>query len=382
MFPKDFIQNELNALERDILLRELKTVETPTGRIIKIQGKEYLNFSSNNYLGLANHPEVIKAVQEGAKKWGTGTGSSRLISGNMSVHEELENELARFKGTEACLLFSTGFAANLGAITSLVGKDDAVIIDRLCHASIIDACNLSEAKLLVYPHKDYSQLKEILDTYRNRHKKFLIVTESVFSMDGDLAPLSEIVFLAEEYEAMTMVDEAHATGVFGEKGRGLVSELGLEKKIDVIMGTLSKAFGLQGGFICGSNELIKYLINKARSFVYSTGLTPLIASGALKALDLIINGKDLRKKLWENTDYLKEALKKKELDIGETASPIIPIIIGSTEKALKISRNLMGAGIYVPAIRFPTVAKDQARLRISIMATHTKEDLDKLVNNI
>ncbi|MBU0580633.1 MAG: 8-amino-7-oxononanoate synthase, partial [Candidatus Margulisbacteria bacterium] len=279
MNQQSFIELELNKLEKDFLFRELNIVETSADRVIKINGKEYLNFSSNNYLGLANHPEVIKAVQGGSKEWGVGAGASRLISGNMNVHEELEKELAKFKGTEACLLFPTGYAANLGVITSLVGKEDVLIIDRLNHASIIDACKLSEAKLLIYPHKDVVKLKEILEKQRKKYKKVLIVTDSLFSMDGDVAPLPEIVALAKKYEAMTMIDEAHATGVMGSDGKGVAEKFHLEKEIDVIMGTLSKAFGLQGGFVCGSEKLRKYLINKARSFIYTTGLAPMIAAG-------------------------------------------------------------------------------------------------------
>jgi 8-amino-7-oxononanoate synthase len=390
----NFISDELTALKEDALLRSLRTIDTPADRIIKIDGKEYLNFSSNNYLGLASHPDVIKAVQDGAARWGTGAGASRLISGTMEIHTRLEQELAAFKGTEACLVFPTGFAANLGVITSLVEKEDAIIIDRLDHASIIDACKLSGAKLLVYPHRDVKKLAEILKRQRDKYRRVLICTDSLFSMDGDIAPLPEIVTLAKKFDAMTMVDEAHATGVMGNEGRGVVEHFHLEDQIDVIMGTLSKAFGVQGGFVCGSRKLIDYLINKARSFIYSTALAPCLAAGALKALALIRTRPELREQLWKNTNYLKEALLVKKLDIGDSESPIIPIMINdkfqmpnvkfknSSEAALALSRKLFDAGLYIPAIRYPTVGKDEARLRVSVMATHTEDDLHRLVREL
>ncbi len=375
-----FINSELQKLQDESLLRSLRTSDTPSGRTIVINGKEYLNFSSNNYLGLADHPDVKKAVQDGVTRWGTGAGASRLISGNMDIHIQLEKELAAFKGTEAALVFPTGFAANLGTITALVEKEDTILCDRLNHASIIDACRLSGAKLLVYPHKDIERLADILKKQRKKYRRVLIVTDSLFSMDGDIAPLPEIVALAKKYDAMTMIDEAHATGVMGNDGRGVAEHFHLEKDIDVIMGTLSKAIGVQGGFVCGSKKLIDYLINKARSFIYSTALTPCLAAGAVKALELIRTRPELREQLWKNTAYTKEELQKKGFNIGETESPIIPIIIGDTKKTLELSEHLYNKGIFVPAIRFPTVGKNEARLRLSVMATHTRTDLDKLLH--
>lgn len=379
MSTYDFIFETLAHLKKESLLRSLRTTSTPSDRTITINGKEYLNFSSNNYLGLATHPEVIKAVQDGAARWGTGAGASRLISGTMDVHAKLEQELASFKGTESSLVFPTGFAANLGAITALVEKEDVIIIDRLNHASIIDACKLSGAKLLVYPHKDVRKLADLLKKQRNKYRRALIVTDSLFSMDGDIAPLPEIVACAKKYDVMTMVDEAHATGVMGNEGRGVVEHFHLENKIDVIIGTLSKAIGVQGGFVCGKKELIDFLINKARSFIYSTALAPCLAAGALKALEIIRTKPALREQLWKNTNYLKEELVGRGHNIGKTESPIIPVIIGDTEKALVLSQKLFEHGIYAPAIRYPTVGKDEAQIRISLMSTHSHSDLDQLL---
>ncbi len=269
----DFLSKELQELRDKGLYRNLRTITGPQEPRVIIEGREYLLFSSNNYLGLANHPRLKKASQEAIERYGVGAGASRLISGTMELHTRLEERIARFKGRESAILFSSGYLANLGVITSLVGRDDVVIVDRLNHASIIDAARLSLAKLLVYSHRDMSKLEGVLERCQV-YKRRLIVTDSIFSMDGDLAPLPEIVSLAKKYGAFVMIDEAHATGVLGEKGRGAEEHFGLEGKIDIVMGTLSKAIGSLGGFVTGSQKLIEYLKNRARSFIYTTALPP------------------------------------------------------------------------------------------------------------
>jgi glycine C-acetyltransferase/8-amino-7-oxononanoate synthase len=385
----EFIEEELNSLKESGLYRFLKTIRKTDGRIIEIDGKEYLNFCSNNYLGLSNHPKVIEAAQAACKEFGAGCGASRLITGNTILHAELENRIAKFKGREAAIVFPTGYMANLGAITSLVDENDTVIIDRLDHASIIDACRLSRAKLQVYPHKDMKALEKILGRAGN-FKKRLIVTDSVFSMDGDLAPLPEIISLAKEYNAITMIDEAHATGIIGPNGKGLEEHFGLEGKTDIIMGTLSKSVGSLGGFIAGSAGLIDYLRNKAHSFIYTTALPPSACAAAIAALDIIESQPALRGKLWENIKHLTPLIPLSIFDgEGETRregvrieSPIIPIIIGDAKKTVEISELLMGKGIFLSAIRPPTVPEGSSRLRLTVTAMHNKEDLECLVSSL
>ncbi|MFH1576248.1 MAG: 8-amino-7-oxononanoate synthase [Candidatus Margulisiibacteriota bacterium] len=361
----EFIQQELESLKRSGLYRELKTIEKVDGSKITISGKEYLLFCSNNYLGLAQHPKVIEKSIEIIKEFGVGAGASRLISGNTIIHEELEARIAKFKNREAALVFPTGYMANLGAITSLVDENDTVIIDRLNHASIIDACRLSKAKLQVYPHKDMKALEKIFKK-SDKFKKRLIVTDHVFSMDGDIALLAEIVELAKEHDSMTMVDEAHAVG------------LDSNKDIDIVMGTLSKAFGSLGGYIAGSRELIDYLRNKARSFIYTTGLPPAACAAALAALDIIESQPELIRNLRMNSRFLRDKL---SIPGGED-TPIIPIIIGDTDRTMAISQKLFERGIFASGIRPPTVPKGSARLRITVTANHSKEDLNCLASSL
>lgn len=360
---KEFLKNELKKLEQANLLREPKIIENTDGRIIIINGKEYLNFCSNNYLGLIHHPKVVQAAIEATKKFGTGAGASRLITGTTILHQQLEEKLAKLKGTEAAIVFPTGYMANIGTISSLVDEKDTVIIDRLNHASIIDACKLSKAKLQVYPHIDMEALEKILQK-SDKYQKRLIVTDHVFSMDGDITPVDKIVSLAKIYNAITMVDDAHYTGVgIGE---------GKKAQAEIVMGTLSKALGSLGGFVCGSNDLITYLRNKARSFIYTTALPPANCAAAIAAIDLI---PEMRKKLIENIEFLYGQVSNLSL---QAKTPIIPIVLGSAEKTLKSSKKLFDQGIFVSAIRPPTVPKGQSRLRITITAQHTKEDIKKL----
>lgn len=374
----DFITDEIKTLKEQGLYRSLKTIEHYDGPVVTIDGKEFLLFCSNNYLGLANHPKVIEEAIKATKKFGFGSGASRLISGNSILHQTLEKEIAKFKNREAALVFPTGYMANVGTISALLNEGDAVIVDRLNHASIIDACRLSKAKILPYPHKDMAGLGKILKKSGSFRKR-LIITDSVFSMDGDIAPLPDIIRLAKKYDAMTMIDEAHATGVIGEGGRGLEQHFGLTGQADIVMGTLSKALGSLGGFIAGGKSLIEYLINKSRSFIYTTALPPAACAAALASLQIIEARPEHLRNLWKNVGYLKKELTGLKFNTGESGTPIIPIIIGDLNKTMELSQYLYDNGIFVSGIRPPTVPKDECRIRLTVMATHTQKDIDKLL---
>ncbi|MBN3033380.1 MAG: 8-amino-7-oxononanoate synthase [Candidatus Saganbacteria bacterium] len=385
----EFINEELAELKQSGLYRSLKRIDKTDGRFVEINGKKLLNFCSNNYLGLANHPKVIAAAKQALDEYGAGSGASRLISGDLELHEELEAKIAACKGREAALLFPAGFMANLGAIGALAGEGDTIIIDRLDHASIIDACRLSKAKLQVYPHGDLAALEKALER-SNKFNKRLIVTDSVFSMDGDLAPLPEIVELAKKYSALTMIDEAHATGVIGKTGRGAEEHFGLKGEVDIVMGTLSKALGSLGGFVAGSSELIDFLKNKSRSFIYTTALPPAACAAALAALELIESEPKLLRNLRMNSRFLKEKVEEVfrppfngDLKVAATfESPIVPIIVGEAGKAKRLSEQLFDKGIFLSAIRPPTVPEGTARLRLTVTALHTKEDIECLASSL
>ena len=374
-----YISDELKNIKEAGLYRKLNVVGSAQGTYLKINGREYLSFCSNNYLGLANNPLVVKAVKDAVEKYGWGAGASRLVSGNMELHEALEDEISRFKGKEASIVFSTGYMANIGAISSLVSKGDLVICDKLNHASIIDGCRLSGADFRVYPHCDIEKLENILrKSAKYSHK--LIVTDTVFSMDGDLAHLPDIVRIASKYKAMVMVDEAHGTGVFGEKGSGVVEHFNLSKKINIVMGTLSKAVGSMGGYVSGEAGLIDFLRNKARSFMYTTALPPAVCAASIAGIKLIQKDHSLRTSLWHNVRYLNEKLKLLDFNVISSESPIIPILIGDAKKAFNVSKFLHKEGILIPAIRPPTVPARSSRLRMTVMSTHTKEDMERLLD--
>lgn len=376
----DFITDELNVLKESNLLREFRIIEGAQDPHVEIDGKVYLSFCSNNYLGLANNPLIKQAAIDAINRYGWGAGASRLVSGSMTLHQELEKKIAEFKGTEAALLFPTGYMANIGAICALVSREDIVIGDKLNHASIIDGCRQSSAKFRVYPHKDLNQLESLLQrssSYRRR----LVVTDSLFSMDGDIAPLQEIVALAKKYDAILMIDDAHAMGVFGGNGGGLVEHYNLEREIDIIMGSLSKAIGGIGGFIAGSKDLIEFLKNKARSFIYTTALPPAACAASIAGITLIREDKSLVNKLWENINHLRTRLSGFQNNIT-VESPVVSVIVGSSGDALDLSKKLYQKGILIPAIRPPTVPPGTSRLRVSLMATHTKDDIDKLIDTM
>ena len=372
--PINYIREELERLKREGLYRKLRRVEGEQGPTLILDGREVLNLSSNNYLGLANHPALREAAKEAMDRYGCGSGASRLISGNMTLHLELEEKVAALKGTEAALVFNSGYQANIGILSLLVGEGDLILSDALNHASIIDGCRLSRAKIAVYPHCDLEQIEAGLKKAPAKTRK-LIVTETLFSMDGDEAPLVEIVDLAERYGAMVMVDEAHATGVTGPNGAGVVAKLGLVDRVLVQMGTLGKALGAFGAYVAGSRELRELLINRCRSFIFTTSLPPAVLAMAIAAIDLSVKEPQRRLALWHNCRALREGLKSLGFSLGQSQSQILPLIIGDAEKCMDFSERLLGKGVFAQGIRPPTVPPGTSRLRITVMATHTHEHL-------
>ena len=379
------LKTRLAALREENLFRELRRVDSAQGPRIEIGGKTFLNFSSNDYLGLANHPALKEAAIKAVEKFGAGAGASRLICGSLKPFHELEAVLAAFKQTEAALTFSTGYAAAMGTITALVGKDDVIILDKLVHASIVDAAKLSGAKLRVFGHNDLNDLEEKLRwaTENPRRQtpdaRTLLVTESIFSMDGDAAPLREIVELKNKFGAWLMMDEAHATGIIGQHGRGLADELGVSRQIEIQMGTLGKALGASGGYICGSRALVDFLVNRARSFIFSTAPVPAAAAAATAGIITVqsAEGEAKRKALFARLKEFHFALRPPP---SALRSAIVPLILGDENKALAAATKLRGQNIFVPAIRHPTVAHGAARLRITLTAAHSAEDVATLVN--
>ena len=373
----EYISDDLNNIKKSGLYRELRVVENAQDTHVEIEGKTLLSFCSNNYLGLANHPFVVKAVKDTVEKYGWGAGASRLVSGNMTLHETLEKKISTFKKKEAAIVFPTGYMANLGAISTLVSSGDVVICDKLNHASIIDGCRLSGADFRVYAHCNIEKLENILRK-SSKYKRKLIVTDSVFSMDGDLAPLPDIVRIAAKHNAMVMVDEAHGTGVFGKNGMGVVEHFNLNNDVDIVMGTLSKAIGSLGGYVTGNIDLISYLRNKARSFMYTTALPPAVCAASIAGIKLIQEDSSIRDSLWQNVHFVKDKLRSLNINTISSESQIIPILIGDAQKAVAISKALYERNILIPAIRPPTVPANSSRLRMTVMSSHTQMDLEKL----
>jgi 8-amino-7-oxononanoate synthase len=371
-----FLQTELESLRIKGLYRSLRCVEGDQGPTLLIDDREVINFSSNNYLGLANHPALREAAKGAIDRYGCGSGASRLISGNMTLHEELESKIAELKGTEAALVFNSGFQANTGVIPVLVAAGDVILSDALNHASIIDGCRLARAKTVVYEHGDLDELERGLKNSLPNSRK-LIVTESLFSMDGDEAPLMDIVSLAEKYGAMVMVDEAHATGVYEPNGAGIVAKLGLGERVLVQMGTLGKALGGFGAYIAGSKALRELLINRCRSFIFTTSLPPSVMAMAIAAIDLIEQEPQRRQALWKNCQLLRGGLKSLGYSIGTSRSQILPLMIGDANQCMKLSEDLLQQGVFAQGIRPPTVPPGTSRLRITLMATHTREHIQQ-----
>lgn len=389
MHPFDALQQELNELRAQGLERSWQQVEAVEGGRIRVKGRWLIHLASNNYLGLSMHPHVVAAAQEATARYGTGAGSARLIGGTFTPHEQLEEALASFKQAESALLFPTGYMANLGIITSLVGPGDLVIGDHLNHASLVDACRLSRATFRVYPHRNVSRLEEALNRRRGRYRRMLIVTEGLFSMDGDLAPLPEIADLARRTGAWLLVDDAHGTGVLGRHGRGTLEHFGISPDGILQMGTLSKALGSVGGFLAGPRVVMNYLKNRARAFIYTTALPPACAAAALEALRVVQEEPVWRQRLRENVQQWTVGLKKAGWELVSEAShkpegngaasfsrsQIVPIRIGEVNQTMRLAQALFEAGIYAPGIRPPTVPAGSARIRTSLTALHTPADL-------
>ena len=376
---------DLTELKKKSLLRKLTYIDSSIGSRITINGKRYINFSSNDYLGLSKDRRIVKAAAAALRKYGFGSGASRLLSGSYIPHKKLEEKIARFKGTEAALIFNTGYSANTGIIPALVGVQDTIFSDEFNHASIIDGARLSKAEIKIYRHGNMNHLEGLL---KKSSKRKLIVTDTIFSMDGDIAPLKDIVFLSKKYSAMLMIDDAHGTGVLGKTGRGGLEYFDIKASASsaqgiIQMGTLSKAFGCFGGFAAGSKDLIDFLINMARSFIYSTSLPPAIAEACIKAVDIVNSESDsLRKKLWANREKLYKGLKNLEYDTLNSETPIIPILAGDAGSALKMGNYLYKNKIFAPAIRPPTVPEGMCRIRFSVTAAHTDEDIDLVLERL
>ncbi|MFA6563395.1 MAG: 8-amino-7-oxononanoate synthase [Verrucomicrobiia bacterium] len=378
----EFATAALEDLRGAGLFRQLRAVAGPQGSRIVVDGREVVNFSSNDYLGLANDPLLQEAATHAIERYGVGSGASRLVCGNIAPYAELEARLAAFKGKEAAVVFGSGYAANVGTICTLVGKGDTVILDKLDHASIVDGARQSGATIRVYPHGDLNKLEKLLQAKRDGC--VLIVTETVFSMDGDIAPLREIVELKDRYGAWLMIDEAHATGLYGQRRRGVAEALGVEDRVDVTLGTLSKALGCVGGFVCGSQALVDLLVNRARSLIYSTALPPAMVAAASAAVKFVMSrgGEARCNELWWRVNELRKGLGKESgasVSPNQLGSPIIPLLIGDEARAVECSRQLFERGLFAPAIRYPTVARGAARLRLTVTAAHTSEQTKLLI---
>jgi len=371
------IEQRLEELEQLGLSRRLRLISGPQGPTVLLEGRPVLLLCSNNYLGLADHPRVRQAAADAATRWGVGAGASRLVSGTMTIHRRLEERLAAFKGSQACLLFGSGYLANLGVIGALAGRGDTVFSDELNHASIIDGCRLCRAEVVVYRHRDVEHLEWCLHKHGGRRggERRLIVTDSVFSMDGCVAPLAEIAELAGAYGARTVVDEAHATGNLGPDGRGAIAEAGLEDEIDVVIGTLGKALGSYGAYACASAEMIRYLINTARPLIFSTAPPPPAVAGALAALELLEERPHRVRRLRSNARVLRRALAEEGFPVADTEMPIVPLIVGDERAAVRLCQEAIGRGVFAQAIRPPTVPAGTSRLRVTAMASHTASDL-------
>jgi 8-amino-7-oxononanoate synthase len=375
---KNLFFQELESLKEKNLYRRLRTLEDPQGAHATFEGRELLLFCSNDYLGLSRHPRVIRAAQRALKTYGVGAGSARLISGTSKAHAALEKKLAQTKGKESALVFAAGFLANLGILTAFAGEQDVIIMDKLCHASLVDGARLSKAELRVFPHKNYKKCEELLRGSQSARRRIL-VTETVFSMDGDLADLKELVRLKKRYGALLVADDAHGTGVLGAHGRGAAEKEGLSQKIDIIMGTLSKALGGLGGFVASDKVMTDTLVNFARPFIFATALPPVLCEAAREALCVVEEEPLLRKRLWDNIRQVHQGLAGLGLSIGKSGSAILPVMIGDEGKAMKIFEKLLARGVFIPAVRYPTVPKGKARLRVTVSAAHTRQDIAKLI---
>jgi len=377
MSKTDWITQEIESLQAQGLYNRIRTIGSPQGAWLAVDGKRVLNFCANNYLGLANHPALVAAAKKATDEMGVGPGAVRSIAGTMTLHVELEKRLAAFKGVEAAITFQSGFNANLATIPALVGKEDVIFSDRLNHASIIDGCRLSGAKIIAYEHNNPASLEEQIQANLSQYRRALIVTDGVFSMDGDVAPLDKIYQVAQKHDILLMVDDAHGEGVLGKGGRGIVDHFGLHGKVDIEVGTMSKAFGVVGGVVAGKSVIIEWLRQRGRPFLFSSAVTVPDAAACLAAIDLLEDSTQLVDKLWDNAKYFKAEMKKLGFDTGQSETPITPIMLGEAPLAQQFSRELFDAGVFAMAIGYPTVPQGKARIRVMISAAHSKDDLDK-----
>ncbi len=373
----DWLTQEIDGLKEQGLYNRIRTIGSAQGAWLTVDSKNVLNFCSNNYLGLANHPKIVEAAKEATKKYGVGPAAVRSIAGTMDLHVQLEQRLAKFKGAEDVITFQSGFTANLGTISALVGKEDVIFSDRLNHASIIDGCRLSGAKIVAYEHNDPGALEDAIKEHAANFRRALIVTDGVFSMDGDIAPLPDLVEVAKKYDILFMVDDAHGEGVLGKGGRGIVDHFGLHGKVDIEVGTMSKAFGVVGGMVAGDKVIIEWLRQRGRPFLFSSAVTAPDAAACLAAVDLLEGSTELVDKLWANAKYFKAEMKKLGFDTGVSETPITPVMLGEAPLAQQFSRGLFEEGVFAMAIGFPTVAKGKARIRVMISAAHDNDDLGK-----
>jgi glycine C-acetyltransferase len=370
----DFIQQEMTSLREQGLLIPIRVIDSPQGAWVTVDGKKVLNLCSNNYLGFANHDVLKRRAQKAIDSFGVGPAAVRTIAGTLTLHRELETKLARFKGVESALAFQSGFCANLAALGSLAGPEDVIFSDELNHASIIDGCRLSRAKITRYAHADPQDLREQLRLETSARRR-LVITDGVFSMDGDIAPLPEIVSAASEFDALVLVDDAHGEGVLGRAGRGIVDHFQLHGKVDLEIGTLSKAFGVVGGVVAGSRQVVDYVQQKGRPLLFSSAATPADTAACIAAVEILEKSGDLVDRLWSNTRRFKDAMRSLGFDLGRSETPITPVMIGDAKLAGAFSRRLFEEGIFAVSIGYPTVARDKARIRTMISATHTEEDL-------
>ena len=373
-----FLETNLNNLKNKGLYNIIDTLDGANGSLISINNKEYINLSSNNYLGLANHPALISKAIEGLQKYGVGAGAVRPINGTLAIHKELEESLAKFKGTESAIVYQSGFNCNMGAIGALMTSKDLILSDQLNHASIIDGCRLSKAQVIAVKHSNMEDFKAKIQENIGKYEKIMYITDGVFSMDGDLCKLPEIVKIAKEFNVITYVDDAHGSGVTG-KGAGTVKHFGLQNEVDLQIGTLSKAIGVVGGYVAGKQNLIDWLKVSSRPFLFSTSLMPVAASACIEAISMISTSTELHDSLWENSKYLKQGLKKLGFNIGNSETPITPCIIGEEKLTQEFSKCLMNKGVYAKAIVYPTVPLNTGRIRNMPIASHTKEMLNRVL---
>jgi glycine C-acetyltransferase len=375
-----YLTEELNNLREQKLYQKLRILETEQRPVSRFDGRQVINLSSNNYLGLTTHPKLERRAIEAIEKFGVGSGAVRTIAGTMAIHMELEEKIARFKHVEASVVFQSGFTANAGAVSAILGKEDVIISDALNHASIIDGCRLSRAEIKVFPHKDVDACEKILKDLESHKGHKLLITDGVFSMDGDIAPLPQLVELAEKYGCIMMIDDAHASGVLGRNGRGTVDHFNLHGRVDIQVGTLSKAIGALGGYVCTTRDTIDFLYHRARPFLFSTSHPPSVVATCIAAFEVLEEEPELIQRLWDNTRFFKAGLQKLGFNTGHSETPITPVIVGDAALAHEFSRQLFLNGVFAQGIGYPTVAKGSARIRTIVTATHTESELSKALD--